>query len=318
MPALSLVQCSTRLLINIAKETMERSTCLVLTHLNGSAYHSCFRVWLRSIEHAMEHEESDIEVVICCYSEHDFFYASHQLKGTSLKVSIEYSSTWPMDGQRRRNFWVFRQEETLRILQHRSPDKAILTDLDAFWLQSPLDYLFDSSDADLMAQQAGGMPKPTVKNWGFSLCCGFIAIRWSSKVEKFFASWLDSTRDHKDDQWGLNMCLLNMFQVNKADWSSVSTANNDLNAEIEIDNSEDYLHIRACDPSIIGRHQRSHDDSLIFHPRIGFLQRYNNIFYEDVETIHDKSVTEWLITINEFLLEMEPLREARSITIEKP
>ena len=160
-----------------------------------------------------------------------------------------------------------------------------------------------------MAQQAGGMPKPVVDSWGFALCCGFMAIRWSSKIEIFFEAWLDKTREYKDDQWGLNMCLLEALGVDKSDWSLMSPEFSDLRTGPKLTGVEDLLEIRAFDSSIVGRHKRSQNDSLIFHPRLGFLQRYNNTFYEDVESIHDKKVSEWLIAIDEFVSRMTDLKD---------
>lgn len=101
-------------------------------------------------------------------------------------------------------FWIKRLR-TISALS-KGTDLLIHSDLDAFWLKSPLE-IFRNEDFDFAFSIDYALPNEIVAKWGFILCCGLFGFRPGAPAEEFMSAWLDEVERCFDDQISVNMLL---------------------------------------------------------------------------------------------------------------
>ena len=81
----------------------------------------------------------------------------------------------------------------------------ILSDLDATWVRSPVDYIV-SSGSDIVAQR-GSYPKNLAEKWGATVCMGFLYIKSCHRTETFLEIVQTEVDAVGDDQIAFNKAL---------------------------------------------------------------------------------------------------------------
>lgn len=104
-----------------------------------------------------------------------------------------------------RRIFVSRLEVVRDLID--SGTHVIHTDADAFWLRPDVPSLIKPG-VDLHVSVGGGIPQQALEEWGFTLCCGFFILHATDRSRAFLPTWLERTREMKDDQRALNELLL--------------------------------------------------------------------------------------------------------------
>lgn len=81
------------------------------------------------------------------------------------------------------------------------------SDIDAIWMDDPLDYVIKNS-ADLVFSQGTVWPRDVYDKIGIVLCCGFFYIKSNSVTEHLMREWSERIKIDTDDQRSLNRMLL--------------------------------------------------------------------------------------------------------------
>jgi hypothetical protein len=87
----------------------------------------------------------------------------------------------------------------------RSGYSVIMSDLDAVWLRDPSPFL---QDCDLAFQRVVYFPTVIARLWGFCACSGFVYFRHSPGSMAFVDTCISQHKLISDDQWALNLALL--------------------------------------------------------------------------------------------------------------
>lgn len=106
----------------------------------------------------------------------------------------------------RHSFWLHRLR-TIKTMVDQGKE-VLHSDLDAFWLASPV-ALLDSIKADLVFSIDMGIPKNIRDAWGFVLCCGFFLARPTPGTRQLFSLWEHDTEQIGDDQIAFNRLIFN-------------------------------------------------------------------------------------------------------------
>lgn len=85
----------------------------------------------------------------------------------------------------------------------------IHSDVDAVWLQNPIEDLLLREDYDLLFSSGTNYPLETARKLGFVACCGFFYVKASNSVGKLFEDIATASTISGDDQVGLNRVLSN-------------------------------------------------------------------------------------------------------------
>eukprot|EP01060_Flectonema_neradi_P019946 TRINITY_DN27456_c0_g1_i1.p1 TRINITY_DN27456_c0_g1~~TRINITY_DN27456_c0_g1_i1.p1 ORF type:complete len:399 (+),score=64.33 TRINITY_DN27456_c0_g1_i1:91-1287(+) len=100
------------------------------------------------------------------------------------------------------------------LLQYIKNGKSvILSDIDAMWIRSPIDYVL-ASGSDIVSQR-GSYPKHLSEKWGATVCMGFTFLRSSRRSEVFLESVFKEVSKVGDDQVAFNTVL----DTNEMSWS---------------------------------------------------------------------------------------------------
>jgi len=97
--------------------------------------------------------------------------------------------------------WIHRLEIIRNFLKQGY--SIIHSDLDAFWIHPEVKKIINPV-YDMQMSIGHGLPKDIVKEWGFSLCCGFFILQSNDKMISFVEQWLIRAKDLMDDQIALN------------------------------------------------------------------------------------------------------------------
>ena len=117
----------------------------------------------------------------------------------TIKASDERMTT-----RDRHSFWLHRLRTVKQMLDQGR--EVLHSDLDAFWLASPIP-LLQSIQADLVFSIDMGIPKNILDAWGFVLCSGFFLARPTPATQKLFSLWEKDTERIGGDQIALNRLL---------------------------------------------------------------------------------------------------------------
>lgn|GEM_PF-2585449 len=104
-----------------------------------------------------------------------------------------------------RDIYVTRLNAILELL--KSGKHVIHTDSDAFWLRDLLPSVI-KKDFDLQISIGHGIPKRAIKEWHFSLCCGFFIFQSNVNTLRFFEKWIAKSIEMNHDQNALNELFL--------------------------------------------------------------------------------------------------------------
>lgn len=98
--------------------------------------------------------------------------------------------------------------ETVKFRQRiiNSGVNYLHSDLDAFWLKNPYNFVTNLS-GDIVSSIGYGTPRELVKNWGFVACLGFYYMKSNQNTRLFYNDYLKYTKRNKHDQDGLNTLL---------------------------------------------------------------------------------------------------------------
>jgi hypothetical protein len=161
--------------------------------------------------------------------------------------------------QSKRDIWGSRPAIVRDIIC--SGINVIQTDSDAFWLKNITDEVYNNPN-DLVISIAYGIPKEIVKQWGFTLCCGFYFLRSNEKTKAFLNDneFVALSRQVTSDQAGLNVTL----KKKGVTWLSQDTEKN-----------HGYLkqydmHIEVLSKTIISRsaHEDGDNEIFVYHPAL--------------------------------------------------
>lgn len=171
--------------------------------------------------------------------------------------------------QSKREIWGTRPEIVRDIIH--SGINIIQTDIDAFWLKNIMDELDNNLSNDLVISIAYGIPKELVKQWGFTLCCGFYFLRSNKKTKAFLDDndFVALSRKVTSDQAGLNLTL----QKKGVKWLLQDTSKNHGYLE-QYD-----MHIEVLSKGIISRsaHEDRDGDISIYHPPLKGNNGYKKV-----------------------------------------
>ncbi len=150
-----------------------------------------------------------------------------------------------------RDIYVTRLKVIKKILE--TGKHIIHTDCDAFWLHPQLQVII-KPDFDLQISIGYGIPKRAVKEWGFSLCCGFFIFHSNISTLNFFDIWIQKSMEMNHDQNALN----ELFLTSTTAWNLNNTSyNNGYCKTFDIK-------IEAIDYNIISRKNKK--GAPVFHP----------------------------------------------------
>lgn len=135
-----------------------------------------------------------------------------------LKKCLEYNLFcvyYPVDvSYNFNNLWIKRIEFINTLVKLDIP--LIHTDIDAIWVDNPIEYLkklSDKTNADIIGSQGLIFPETSFKKNGFIICCGFFLINPTPNSKKWVEKWEFETKKNKDDQVAFNRLL---------EWTNIS------------------------------------------------------------------------------------------------
>jgi len=122
------------------------------------------------------------------------------------------------------NFWITKAYIFKEISKNCS---FIYSDLDALWIENPIEILKSNLESDILFSQGTYFPKHVNNKLGFVFCAGFFYVNKIGSAEKFFEEvYVTTLNGNKDDQYNINDLLMNDLQeLNKSKFSTTSFNN---------------------------------------------------------------------------------------------
>jgi hypothetical protein len=155
--------------------------------------------------------------ILICGDKESYEYFSER---DSPAVLVDVPTSLKADGKR--NFAGFTEkallltsikfvicEQLLRKSHH-----VIFSDIDAFWLQNPIDYL-ETLPSDFSFQSVVQFPIELVNAWGFAACSGFFFLRDNRESISLCKKMTYELLNTPDDQIAMNLALAR----SSIDWS---------------------------------------------------------------------------------------------------
>lgn len=179
------------------------------------------------------------------------------LSPLGLSCSSFSSNIWGKATGRKRpvgNVWLRRMQIIIELLE--AGEDVLLTDTDAFWLQDPFPSIATLIPSAHIISSRGTFPAELSREWGSTLCMGFIFIRSDDFTINFFRMVLEIMAAVKspDDQYTVNKVLHSLG----ISWVASATKRTIGIGTIDIDNStftvallpEEKFLRRCIDPSL--------------------------------------------------------------------